>query len=1550
MLSNQDAFAFRAIVSKDYPLTMRVTLLLLLSVAGILAVDKPRPKSSALLSFEGDGYQDWARSGEAFGLGPSVQMPDGNDGIVRGYAGDAFGSSGHGGASALGELRSPVLPIDRPYLSFLIAGASEGVGIELLVDGVSQLKATGRDDSLLRNVTWNLGKFSHQTMEIRLYDESRTGALLIDHIMSHDFGNPRFPATTRGGIAYEPGLIPSATLPGLQVAAGLTASIFADFERQGVMSPTALTVAEDGRLFIAETHRFRTGVRDNRDHLYWIMDDIASTSTEDRLKMYQKWQSEVPLTTYTGESEKVRVLIDHDGDGVADFSDIFADGFDEPLDGTASGIFAYEGTVYFACLPGIYALQDQDSDGKAETRVMLQDGFGTRVSFSGHDLNGFALGPDGRLYGTMGDRALNLTTREGIHYQLLNQGAAFRVEPDGSNFEIIHVGLRNAKEIAFNEYGDAFTVDNNADMGDRARVIGIVSGGDSGWRTDWQNLYSFNRQIGLSKRAPTPWMEERMWETRNSEQPAWMLPPIDYLASGPSGLAFQPGTALGGQESGRFFVCNYQGGPSASGVWSFGMERTGATYEVSEPNKFLWGVGVTDIEFGFNGTTYLTDFVDGWGSAPQGRILALDADEPHLAAQEVAILMAEGFDERNPEELAMLLSHPDQRVRLRAQFALERTPRAVAHLYGQLHLRDQLLDLPVENLLLPPLDFDDEFRVDNTPLSRIHATWGLANIARRHRDPFAIAALVGLLASDDAELRAQAAKSLAECSLKDPAALITALEDPSDRVAFFAALSLAKIGTRDAFAPLLSLAIRADQADDRNLRHAAVVGLSGCASADDLASLSGHALPQVRLAALLALRRLGDSAVQRFLFDFTPEVRREAIRIIHDYPIEGARPALMPVLDELLAKESQTTDEMIWRRLIYSAFRLGGPENAARLFVAANADFVPMRERREALRLLEQWTMPHPVDQSLGRHAPLSPRPLSDIRPLIQTQLGPLVVSDSPLLAESVALISKYQVAPNSLEEADIIALVNDGSISPTGRTAVLEMLAARDAVPFLPQLLQTLLKGEEEPAMLRLAALQALTEREPRVGFPYLIQSLRAPEQVLRQGAAALLADHPHPEIDLLLVAYLDQLREDNGSDRTIGLEMLASARRSTNPAVLGALEFYQETIAEDPLAHFLACLHGGDSKRGATLFSTHPTAQCARCHLADSRQFSDNMAGPHLAGIGSESPRYLLESLIKPSAKIAPGFAPITVMLSSGQELSGTLLERTEEHIDLISNGEAIRLITSDIVTSSDSVSPMPAMGSLLMKEDIRDLVAYLGTLTQPIPNKKPLAPEPKRYHPSTQPEQIAMADESTPTPAPADSTATSTSSGPPEGVDQAFWELGKAQYATCSACHQPEGQGITAAFPPLANSEWVVGPIENLVRIQLRGLQGPIEVAGETYNNVMAPLAYQTDEQIAAVLTYIRNSWGNEASPVEPETVAEWRVKEEGQTGMLTVADLIDPKTVVEETNPNVPRELAGAITATMPDAVGRIGFPWPVITILLLALTAVGTARFLLGKKG
>lgn len=141
------------------------------------------------------------------------------------------------------------------------------------------------------------------------------------------------------------------------------------------------------------------------------------------------------------------------------------------------------------------------------------------------------------------------------------------------------------------------------------------------------------------------------------------------------------------------------------------------------------------------------------------------------------------------------------------------------------------------------------------------------------------------------------------------------------------------------------------------------------------------------------------------------------------------------------------------------------------------------------------------------------------------------------------------------------------------------------------------------------------------------------------------------------------------------------------------------------------------------------------------------------------------------------------------------------------------------------------------------------------------------------------------------PVDTSAIDAAPADDAPIDPAVMAIGKVQFMVCAACHGQNGEGGPIA-PPLAGSEWVTGPVSNLIRIQLRGLNGPITVAGKEYNFAagMTQMAYQTDDHVAAVLTYVRNNFGNKASAVKPEQVAALR-SEVGKPP-LTVQDLTQP----------------------------------------------------------
>lgn len=114
-------------------------------------------------------------------------------------------------------------------------------------------------------------------------------------------------------------------------------------------------------------------------------------------------------------------------------------------------------------------------------------------------------------------------------------------------------------------------------------------------------------------------------------------------------------------------------------------------------------------------------------------------------------------------------------------------------------------------------------------------------------------------------------------------------------------------------------------------------------------------------------------------------------------------------------------------------------------------------------------------------------------------------------------------------------------------------------------------------------------------------------------------------------------------------------------------------------------------------------------------------------------------------------------------------------------------------------------------------------------------------------------------------------------PKNPVQASITRGKQVYADqCLTCHQADGGGVQNMNPPLIKTKWVLGDKAQLIQIVLKGMTGDIEIDGNEYHNVMPGHEFLTDQQIADVLTYIRNSFGNKAKAVTMAEVKAVRAK--------------------------------------------------------------------------
>ena len=1077
-----------------------------------------------------------------------------------------------------------------------------------------------------------------------------------------------------------------AFLSTLQKTDGLEARIFAGVDN--VVNPVAMDVDPAGRVWLAETNRFRAGgVDDLRDQDYYFDDDMQANTIAEREAMIRKWagKGKRPFEFYTSASEQIAVLEDTDRDGRADTRKVFAEGFDSAVSGAMAGIIVEGKDVYVTCIPALTKLTDEDGDLTADSSEDLLTGFGVRFSFVGHDLHGLLRGPDGRLYFSLGDRGFNVETKEGTNLAAQYEGGVFRCWSDGSGLELYHHGLRNPQELAFDDYGNLFTCDNNGDMGDKARIVYVNEGGDTGWHAGWQVHQTFSTQAGMVEKKLNPWMEEKMSQPylgKDGGQPAYLTPPIANFGSGPSGFAFDPGPGSGLPRSlrGNFLVCDYTAGAN-SGIRHFTLAPEGSGFSLASKGKLIWGAAVSDVSFGYDGQIFASDYVGGWHKDPRqkGRILAMKfpqaASDPDLAE-----LAGSDFSVKPPSTLTGLLSHADRRIRLHAQFALA-------------DKSDPAPFLEVLTDTQKPL------------LARLHALWGLGQL--RHD-------ISSSLRDESPVIRAAAARLVGDLriSTANPD-LIALLKDPDHHVRAMAAIALYHVGDSSATAAALDLI--EDNADrDPWLRHAGVMALIGSAGTDvdSIAALANHRHSSVRLAACVALRRLASPKIATFLGDPDTSIVNEAAIAIYDKQIPTALASLAAMIKYASALPALTQHRIV---RAHGRLRTSGSGYALASY-AANPE-APEAIRLEALEVLADWKRPHPVDRITAKWWPLTIKeqpPASEVADQLLSMISDQEVPGK-IRAAAIDLATRYRV---KLGDDTLKSIASDPSTDAPSRIEALRQLSLSLEPADLEALARPLLDGENQD--VKIAVFTILGES----AFPEiqaLLSTPLAPENVrLHQSAIRLIGSFSTDEASTFLKEKLTSI-----SDLPVALhlDILEACAVSEDPEVTAALKSYFESQKGKPLTEQHAyALEGGDPASGKTVFTSHAAAQCTRCHKIDG---SGGVAGPDLSDVAlRQDYTTLLQSVVEPGAVVAKGYGLATVTLASGEILAGTIPEESDTEISLMVLGAdpstPIRKIpVSEIAARTPPVSSMPPMASLLTPEELRDLIAYLKTRkTAPTP----------------------------------------------------------------------------------------------------------------------------------------------------------------------------------------------------------------------------------------
>lgn len=1091
-----------------------------------------------------------------------------------------------------------------------------------------------------------------------------------------------------------------------QLAPGLRAELFA--AEPLLANPVAIHLDEQGRCFVAETHRLHKGVPDIRGRRGWpsqevlrqlpastienldeilLVEDLALRTVEDRIRFFQKWKGS-EVSTMSQASEALRLVLDSNGDGRADRSTVFATNFNTIADGLASGVLSRGNQVWFANIPHLWQLEDSNADGVADRQKSLHQGYGVRTGFLGHDLHGLIFGPDGRLYFSIGDRGADIKLPNGKRLSHPDTGAVFRCDPNGSNLELFHTGLRNPQELAFDEFGNLFTGENNSDGGDQARIVHLVQGGDSGWRIGWQFIEKPNSR--------GPWNSERMWHPHHANQPSHIVPPITNITSGPSGFAYNPGTALGPQEAGKFYLVDFRGSSANSGVHSFRLKPRGASFELVDHGQPVWSLLATDVCFGPDGGLYVSDWIEGWAMTGKGRIYRVL--DPLYATNAIVLetrkLLAGGMSKHDLNRLGSLLSHPDARVRQAAQFEwVERLT-------------------PAKGKPRPPSSAlaSLESIASQSPerFARLHGLWALGQLSRRGLSTQGT--IRALLNDTDARVRTQAAavlgdlaSSLGKLDQRSSVStrLVQLLQDPDAAVRMHSALALAQIRGKSAGPALISL-LDSNNDTDPYIRHAAVMGLVGLNDRTALVAAAKHTSTAVRKGVLLAMRRLQMPEVSTFLQDSHAQLVLEAARAIHDEPMVELEPQLASLIHRRLDSAP------LVRRVLAANFRQGGSAHAEALAAFAASMNYPDSWRTEAIELLAQWATPPQRDPVTGSWRPLAPRPLKTAAEAFSPKAEDLIRNGSMTVRMSaMETVGKLGlVKAKSLLEQTLA----DSNQYPEIRSSALRAFAALKT-PDGSITLANAMRDSNEKVRLEATRLLARTGAE---ALPHLNAALDTGSLPEKQAALSAIGMISGPDAEKTIADGLRRML-DNKLDQGIAVELLEAAdSKKSSPAISGLLERVKaSTGSNDELGEYRIALSGGNRLAGKKVFMESETASCIRCHKLGG---VGGEAAPALDGIGSKFNReYLLESIVLPNKVIAAGFENIIVSLKNGSSYAGVLKKETPGEIEIQSPEDGLVTVKkSDLTGREKGASGMlPDIAKLLTKRELRDLIEFLASL---------------------------------------------------------------------------------------------------------------------------------------------------------------------------------------------------------------------------------------------
>jgi putative heme-binding domain-containing protein len=951
---------------------------------------------------------------------------------------------------------------------------------------------------------------------------------------------------------------------------------------------------------------------------------------------------------------KVYRLMDTKGTGKADSITLFCE-VDHPR-----GLIYHNGALY-VCHPTDFSVfYDDDGDGKADRRELLVKGISAPKAVNArggdHTTNNITMGIDGWIYFAVGDMGMANATATKDGAKVTMRGGIARIRPDGTGFETVLWGTRNIYGVAIDPYMNMFTRDNTNDGG--------------GWN------------VRLNHDIPTA--EDGYPSLYLNFKDEILEPLVDYGGGGPTGAVFLDEPSLPEPYRNSLFTIDY----GRSTIFRHVLEPAGASFKKAPKQiEFLKCTQPIEMEYDGMGRLYVSSFQ----GAPFNYAGPNYGYIAQLVPKDMKPMAAVDWTKLDDSELLVKLTGPGGVQRLAAQREIVRRGdrEAVAKALTQA-------------------------AASNGPLSgRVAALFTLKLLRGAKSYP-----ILSQLAQSDV-LREFALKALAddkEHRASVPLDLfLNALKDADARVRLQAVIGLGRVGTKEIADNLVPMLADPEPA----IAHVAYRNLWILGAAEHCLKALDSASPDpVILGCTFALERMHepkvvDGLIHKLQSATDTRVRQASIRALarlyyDEKPFDGAwwgtRPSTKgPYFQTVKWSESERIADALTKAI-------KGADNAslAQLLLEVTRSNVPIAGKADLLVHLA----------------------VAD--PKYRAQAVPLLATQEKLSAEGLALLQKTALEETGKPALQAQALrgLHNAAVQGKNFEAIVSVLAKLNGAPLSPQVKAARDGFLHDGALAEAAgAFGKLTESPDaarrELGYRVLLQisgSFQLPVGPRNQAGKVLEQAWTKPATTVSLLRaigdaeaeeYLLQIKQHLSDARPEVKEAAAYAAKRID---LEALEKAAKTGSrvgtmayEDVVAKVM--VEKGNAERGVRLFAKQG---CVLCHTVSSLE---TPKGPHLEDIGSKQKRdELLESILKPSAKLAQGYESWLIALDSGRTVTGFIVRESGEQIELRNVGGISMMIPKTAIDTRERgmVSIMPeGLANALTVEDLASLIAYMETL---------------------------------------------------------------------------------------------------------------------------------------------------------------------------------------------------------------------------------------------